>query len=231
MDLGKIGITYEGAYDSERLYEPLSIVAHSNGGVYMSIAEVAEVDPASDATKWAVMVPPGTMTTSMISQEDVDDTKKVPSSSLFNSVISNLKNLIAEKIAKTSITNTNVNDANKVPSAALLYSLNSNLVNINHNDSLLFRKTINKWCDESEIGIAGIYKIESINNDLWNRINNSSKLTNVGDYTLVLIGTNTTDSGYIYCSQGFLTSPRWGSGFGVIQVWEGNFKLWGVIAV
>ena len=91
--------------------------------------------------------------------------------------------------------------------------------------SLIHRKSIGKWTDKSQVsGITGLYCINEIDNILWNEINKSD-LTNVGDYILVLLGTNSNAEGGAAYAVGFLVSPRWGTNFGFFNVWNSDYHI------
>lgn len=113
-------------------------------------------------------------------------------------------------------------------------TLNSNLTNkvdaTTDMHSLLYRKYISTWTDKSQVsGMTGLYYIADIDNTLWNEINQSD-LTNVGDYTLVLIGTNGNAEGGAAYATGFLVSPRWDTNFGYFKVWNSNYEIYKAVS-
>ena len=94
--------------------------------------------------------------------------------------------------------------------------------------SLLHRKNISTWTDKSQIsGITGLYYIGKIDNTLWNEINRSD-LTNVGDYILVLLGTNTNAEGGAAYATGFIVSPRRDTSFAYFVVWNSDYHIYKV---
>lgn len=115
-----------------------------------------------------------------------------------------------------------------------LSKVNSNLTNkvdaTTDMYSLLYRKNISTWTDKSQVsGMTGLYYIGEIDNTLWNEINRSD-LTNVGDYILVLIGTNGNAEGGAAYATGFMVSPRWDTNFGYFIVWNNDYHIYKVTA-
>lgn len=58
LDLGKVGLTVGGAWDSESSFERLHIITH-NDGVYVSLKDNKGVEPGTDDTVWRFLVSSG----------------------------------------------------------------------------------------------------------------------------------------------------------------------------
>ena len=72
--------------------------------------------------------------------------------------------------------------------------------------------------------MTGLYYIGSIDDTLWIEINQSD-LTNVGDYVLMLLGTNGNAEGGASYATGFIVSPRW-KNIAKFTVWDSVWHIY-----